>query len=72
MKITCPVCKRDDLDTTMKFYVPGHASAVDGKPCEGGDKGSKPSHSRDGRKQLCFNCGQYSRRSLNMCPHCTK
>lgn len=72
MRIQCPTCKRADLDTTWAFYVPGHASAADGKPCEGGDKGSKPHHSKDGRKQLCFKCGRYIRRTANFCPHCDK
>lgn len=70
MKITCPTCGRTDLDTTMKFYVPGHSHRYHGNPCDGGEKGSKPNHSKDGKKQLCFNCGRYCARSHNVCPHC--
>lgn len=72
MKVSCPVCARSDLDTTMAFYVPEHASATDGKPCEGGGKGSKPNYSKDRRLQLCFGCGKYASRLARFCPRCDK
>lgn len=72
MKIQCPTCKRSDLDTVWAFYVPAHASADTGKPCEGGDKGSKPNHSKCGRMQLCFKCGKYGSVYWRFCPRCDK
>jgi RNA polymerase subunit RPABC4/transcription elongation factor Spt4 len=70
MKVTCPTCNRSDLDSTWKFYVPGHSSPADGKPCAGGDKGTKPNHSKCGRLQLCFKCGRYVSRSARFCRYC--
>ncbi len=34
------------------------------------DASSKPPHSKDGRLQLCYRCGKYCRRTLNICPTC--
>lgn len=72
MRVKCPTCKRADLETVWAFFVPAHASAADGKPCGGGDKGFKPNYSGDGKKQLCFKCGRYISRLARFCPHCDK
>lgn len=34
--------------------------------------GLKPSHSKDGRLQLCFRCNRYCGHTRNICPRCDK
>lgn len=68
--VECPACKRPDIPTSMRFYVPEHTIPGTDTRCENSHKGAKPNHSKDGKMQLCFGCGKYVPRTARFCPRC--
>jgi hypothetical protein len=59
-----------NCELPMRMIRPGETKPVCGnRRC---NAFGKAAHSKDGRKQLCYKCGKYCRRTLNMCPTCVK